>query len=159
MTFFSMRTLEGVERVVVIVAAFAALLPIYQWYSEAEARRIERVSTFANAGQSCYDWYKSSPSNSGIEPDYLAISNVLKSIDFGSLDEKSSSENLKKVFEEVPLEVLFPSDLNRGMMPVCLEIVSMLHQEDYVSEYFKFRTEVMMASILSELEKEVISED
>lgn len=46
-------SLEIAERVIVIVGVGLAVFPLWQWYSEREERRIERVLNFAVAGEAC----------------------------------------------------------------------------------------------------------
>lgn len=40
-------------------ATLAALLPLWQWYSERDERRIERLSGFIGAGDTCLKWLRS----------------------------------------------------------------------------------------------------
>lgn len=126
MSLFSMRTLEAVERVVVIVAAFAALLPIYQWYSEADARRLDRISTFATAGQACYEWYASLLSN----PEYDSVNKALKGMKW----EDVNQESLERAFSSIKMEDFAQQSLNSALRPVCSEIISMLHSDEQISK-------------------------
>ena len=47
--------LKALERVVIIIAAFAAVFPLYQFYSEADDRRLDRASNFILAHAACID--------------------------------------------------------------------------------------------------------
>ncbi|MBL3596868.1 hypothetical protein JMM63_15065 [Rhodovulum sulfidophilum] len=47
--------LEVIERLVVILAAVLALFPLWQWWSESEARELDRISNLATAGALCRD--------------------------------------------------------------------------------------------------------
>ena len=48
-----MHVVKLIERTVVIIATLAAIFPLYQWYSEADDRRVDRVATLVMAGQAC----------------------------------------------------------------------------------------------------------
>ena len=50
-------SLETIERVVVIVAAFLAVFPLWQYISEADSRKIERQSNFIVAYNLCLDQF------------------------------------------------------------------------------------------------------
>ena len=45
--------LEAIERIVVVLAAGFAAFPLYQWYSEAPDRRLERVAGLVQAAAAC----------------------------------------------------------------------------------------------------------
>ena len=45
--------LEILERVVVIVAAIVAIFPLWQWWSERDARDLDRIANLATAGALC----------------------------------------------------------------------------------------------------------
>lgn len=47
--------LKTVERIIVIVAGVAAILPLWQFWSEAGQRELERNSTFILAHQACQE--------------------------------------------------------------------------------------------------------
>lgn len=40
-------------------ATLAALLPLWQWYDETDERRVERISSFIGAGDTCMKWLRS----------------------------------------------------------------------------------------------------
>ena len=40
-------------------ATLAALLPLWQWYDERDERRVERLSGFIDAGDTCLTWLRS----------------------------------------------------------------------------------------------------
>ncbi|WP_299854657.1 hypothetical protein [uncultured Roseobacter sp.] len=47
--------LEVIERLVVILAAVLALFPLWQWWSERDARELDRIANLATAGALCRD--------------------------------------------------------------------------------------------------------
>lgn len=49
-------TLESVERIFVMVAALAALLPLYQYYAERHDRRLDRAVNLVTSGDACRGW-------------------------------------------------------------------------------------------------------
>ncbi len=48
--------IEVAERLIVIAAAAIAVFPLYQWYNEAEDRRLDRVTGFISAGAECQNF-------------------------------------------------------------------------------------------------------
>jgi hypothetical protein len=51
--------IAGAQKLTVIGAAGLATFPLYEWYDERNARRIERVAGFISAGDICKEWLRS----------------------------------------------------------------------------------------------------
>jgi len=54
-----MGALKIAEKGFVGGATLAALLPLWQWYDETDERRVERLSSFIGAGDTCMKWLRS----------------------------------------------------------------------------------------------------
>ncbi|MEO9649352.1 MAG: hypothetical protein ABJ360_09540 [Roseobacter sp.] len=48
--------LEHIERAIIAVASIAALFPLYQWYSESDAREFDRAVNLVASGAVCEEW-------------------------------------------------------------------------------------------------------
>lgn len=125
-------TLEVFERLVVIVGVGLAVFPLWQWYSEREERRIERVVNFAIAGDVCQDHV--GPSTS-VHLDLTAI-----------LEDQEMIDNL---LHDVA------ADQRLAMFIFCLELHRYMRRDEVVNELRSYLIETygLIVPVQPELEK------
>lgn len=80
-----MTTLKVIERTAVLVAALAALVPLWQFYDEAEDRKVDRAANFILAYSICAE--KGISTRSEVEPapepaTTFFLSTAMKECDF-----------------------------------------------------------------------------
>lgn len=94
-----MKWLEALERVVVIVAACLAVLPLYQFWSEREDRSIDRASNFIVAFVNCAEVLHTEETLRSELRDLFPLSQNLRNLQIQEFRDRSGTASLSELFD------------------------------------------------------------